>query len=286
MKSLETSHKQKSAAITFVVAVLLVLIFSVLGLTYYDPPIRYGIEVNFGTSSSGFGEEQVVEDVMVSNVETNQKIAPAKATPKEVSNEIINEIEPEVLTQTEESIPVVKEKKVEKPIDPVEKEEQPVKEIEPPAPKPEQPKISKAVENALSKVLNANANKKAEESEGEKSSIGDQGEQSGNPYASSYYSNVSVGGNAKGYGLNGRKLMSNGSVTQECDREGTIVVRISVNQDGKVVAAEPGVKGSKNVHPCLLEPARQTALLHQWYPDYNAPTSQVGFIVVNFKMSN
>jgi colicin import membrane protein len=45
------------------------------------------------------------------------------------------------------------------------------------------------------------------------------------------------------------------------------------------------VKGSTNVHPCLLEPARKTAFLHQWFPDDKAPDSQVGFVVINFKLS-
>ena len=64
-----------------------------------------------------------------------------------------------------------------------------------------------------------------------------------------------------------------------------MVVRITVDQQGQVIAAEPGVKGSTNVHPCLLEPAKKTALLHKWFPDSNAPTKQIGFVVINFKLS-
>ena len=64
-----------------------------------------------------------------------------------------------------------------------------------------------------------------------------------------------------------------------------MVVRITVDQQGNVVNAEPGVKGSTNVHPCLLTPARKTALLHKWFPDANAPSKQVGFVVINFKLS-
>ena len=40
-------------------------------------------------------------------------------------------------------------------------------------------------------------------------------------------------------------------------KRGTVVVRITVNQQGQVIAAEPGVKGSTNVHPCLLSPAKK-----------------------------
>ena len=62
------------------------------------------------------------------------------------------------------------------------------------------------------------------------------------------------------------------------------MVRIVVNREGQVIDANPGVKGSTNVHPCLLEPARKTAFLHRWSPDTNAPSKQVGFVVINFKL--
>ena len=63
-----------------------------------------------------------------------------------------------------------------------------------------------------------------------------------------------------------------------------MVVRIVVDQNGKVIDATPGVKGTNNSDPCLLEPARKTAFLHRWKPDPNAPNQQIGFVVVNFKL--
>ena len=83
-----------------------------------------------------------------------------------------------------------------------------------------------------------------------------------------------LGGNGTGYGLNGRSLQSNGAVTQECNEEGTVVVRITVDQQGNVIDAEPEVKGSTNVHPCLLTPAKKTALLHKWFPMQMPPVSK------------
>ena len=84
--------------------------------------------------------------------------------------------------------------------------------------------------------------------------------------------------------MNGRSLQNQGSVTQECNQEGVVVVRITVDKNGNVVAAEPGVKGTTNSHPCLLEPAKKTAFLHKWFSDPNAPSKQLGFVVVNFKL--
>ena len=79
----------------------------------------------------------------------------------------------------------------------------------------------------------------------------------------------------KGFGLNGRRLESRGKVTQQCNQEGIVVVRITVDRQGDVVQAEPGVKGTTNTHPCLLQPAKETALLHKWFPGSPENSMQV-----------
>jgi len=190
-----------------------------------------------------------------------------------------------VLTQKEASIPVVKKQSKKQPQQSPPKKTEAQKEVKP-IPTLPKPKVSNATKSVLSKVLNA---KKIEgeqkHGKGDDNSPGDKGKEEGNPYASSYYNRAGLGGNGKGYGLNGRNLQSNGAVTQECNEEGIVVVRITVNQQGQVIAAEPGVKGSTNVNPCLLSPAKKTALLHKWFPDLNAPNTQIGFVVINFKLS-
>ena len=283
MKYLKTPHERKSAVLTTIIAVLLLLLFSLIGLKYFDPPISYGMEVNFGTSTQGSGKVQPIKKV-ASQPKQVQQTTPKQAPPP------AEERPAKVLTQKEASIPVVKkqpkaapQKYPPKKVPPKKTEVQ--KEVKP-NPAPPKPKVSNATKSVLSNVLNA---KKIEgeqkQGEGDDNSQGDKGKEEGNPYASSYYNRAGLGGNGKGYGLNGRSLQSNGAVTQECNEEGTVVVRITVNQQGQVIAAEPGVKGSTNVHPCLLEPAKKTALLHKWFPDANAPTKQIGFVVINFKLS-
>jgi hypothetical protein len=73
-------------------------------------------------------------------------------------------------------------------------------------------------------------------------------------------------------------------VQQDCNEEGRVVVKITVDRNGKVIDATPGVKGTTNNDPCLLEPARKTAFLHKWNLDSKAPSQQIGFVVVNFKL--
>lgn len=281
MKILETPHKKKSAILTAICAALILLLFFVLGLTYYDPPINYGMEVNFGTQAQGSGTVQperavasqpdVVQEKQVQ--EKQQVTSPPVSTSKNTA---------EVLTEKESTITVPEKKQKVEQIQPEKKS--PEKPAESP-PKKVTPKVSEATKSVVSNLLK---NKKQEgkqvAGEGDDSVQGDKGKIEGNPYASSYYSTAGLGGRGKGYGLNGRNLQSNGKVVQECNQEGTVVVRISVNNQGNVITAEPGVKGSTNTHPCLLEPARRTALLHKWYPDSNAPTEQVGFVVIQFKL--
>lgn len=281
MKFLNTPHERKSALLTAIIAVLLLLIFSLLGLSYFDPPIRYGIEVNFGTSSQGSGKVQPKELVAP---------PPLQAT-KASSSPPIEKAETKVLTQKEASIPVVKKEIKTPPKKVSPKKEIPKREVNKPVekktpPAPPKPKVDASTKNILSKMLTIKkVEAKNDQGEGDDRVKGDKGKREGNPYASSYYSKAGLGGNGAGYGLNGRSLQSNGAVTQECNEEGTVVVRITVDQQGNVIEAEAGVKGSTNVHPCLLTPARKTALLHKWFPDSNAPSRQVGFVVVIFKLS-
>ena len=51
MKFFSTPNEKKSAIITSLIGFLLILIFFVFGLTFLDPPISYGVEVNFGKFS-------------------------------------------------------------------------------------------------------------------------------------------------------------------------------------------------------------------------------------------
>ena len=129
-----------------------------------------------------------------------------------------------------------------------------------------------------------NSDGEATGSEGDDNLPGDKGREGGDPYASTYYGAPGTGSGTGGYGLSGRSLVSRGKVQQECNEEGRVVVRIVVDRNGKVVQATPGVKGTTNSHPCLLEPARKTAFLHKWNLDSKAPNQQIGFVVVNFKL--
>ena len=272
MGFLNTPHKKKSALLTSMVTLLLLLFFSLIGLSYFDPPISYGMEVNFGTASQGQGNTQPkLPPKQVEQQKVQPKTEAPKSTPKVAAIKT-----PKVVTQKEASVPVVKE---ETKAQSKEVQEE-VKKVEPP-----KPTVSKSTKQVLSNLLKApDKFGETRDGEGVDQSPGDKGKVEGNPYASSYYGTAGLTGKGSGFGLNGRSLQNQGSVTQECNQEGVVVVRITVDKNGNVVAAEAGVKGTTNSHPCLLEPAKKTAFMHKWFSDSNAPSKQVGFVVVNFKL--
>ena len=281
MEFLNTPHKKKSAGLTAIFAVLFLSLFFVLGLTYYDPPVSYGMEVNFGTSTKGSGNQQpqeLVESkpaVVAKNTVEKTQVNTTQPPPKPIK---VND----VVTEKESIVTLPEKETVNKEVQPETKIPEKVTEA---TPQKKVSKVSEATKNVVSNLLK-NKTQQGEVIEGEGGDViaGDKGKQTGDLYSSSYYNTAGLGGKGKGYGLNGRNLQSNGKVVQECNQEGIVVVRITVNNQGNVVFAEPGVKGSTNTHPCLLEPAKKTALLHKWYSDTKAPLEQVGFVVIQFKL--
>lgn len=282
MKILDTPHKKKSAILTTAIGVLILLLFFILGLTYYDPPVSYGMEVNFGTLAQGTGKTQPIDNVQTIKqveeklIKVEEKV---ESAPPEKSNP---EPEEDVMKEKESIISIPEKKEEKQSVKPIIK----IKEHkEKPEPVKEDQKISEVTKSLVSNLLKNKTEEGADlQGEGNDLVEGDKGKIEGNLYSSSYYDNEGIAGKGKGYGLNGRNLQTNGKVVQECNQEGTVVVRITVNNNGEVIQAEPGVKGSTNTHPCLLDPARKTAFLHKWFPDMRAPVQQVGYVVIQFKL--
>ncbi|MEM8520286.1 energy transducer TonB [Flavobacterium sp. PL12] len=263
MKYIETKEEKKSFAITSIIFVILFVLFFYLGLTSLDPPPENGIAINFGTTEFGSGNIQPTEAI---------QSAPKAEAAKEAaaSND-------DVLSQDIEEAVVIKEAKKIQPTKQTSKQEVKLK------PK-ENPKPSKSTSDALSSLINGpKSDGKAQGGEGNDNLPGDKGSPNGNPYANSYYGSGTGSGNGSGWGLNGRSISSRGKEVQKCNEFGTVVVQITVNRSGNVIAAKY-TKGTTNTNPCLIEPALATARKYRWQPDSKAPETQIGFITVNFKI--
>lgn len=258
MTFLNTQHKKRSFTVTTIVLLVLLILMFYLGLGYVIPPPETGISVNFGTENTGSGPVQPEEKIKTApkeeqpqNTQTEQEPSPEKTE--------------EVLAGNEEDVPVIAPKKTKTP---------PKKEKTP----------SKAAKDALSNILNGPKADEKSSSTGNDSETGNKGQTGGDPYANSYYGSPGTTGTGVSYGLKGRTLLSTGKVQQDCNEEGRVVVRIVVDKKGNVIDALAGVKGTTNTHPCLLEPAKKTALMYHWKFDSEAPSRQIGFVVINFKL--
>ena len=265
MKYLETEEEKKSFTITSIIFVILLILFFYLGLTSLDPPPENGIAINFGTTEFGNGEIQPTEAI---------QSAPTPTTAKPTTSS-----DDDVISQDMEEAVVMKKTKKVEPTKTVAKEE--------PKPQPkavESPKPSKSTTDALSSLINGpKSDGKAKGGEGNDNKAGDKGSLNGDPYANSYYGSGTGAGNGSGWGLNGRNISTRGKEVQKCNESGTVVVQITVNRNGNVIAAKY-TKGTTNTNPCLIEPALATARKYRWQPDSNAPETQIGFITVNFKL--
>ena len=288
MRILETEYEKKSFALTTAFFILLFLLLLFLKLTVSPIPAELEggggggeIAINFGNSEVGSGKNYQSKDLSVPTA----KVIPFKT---------VTQVE-KVLTQETIEAPVISQTKNTEKIT---------------TPKPvvkQAPKPSKSTSDALSSILNGSNSL----GDGNDKTAGNKGKNYGDPNAKGYNGSVGSGtgtgggngsgtglGNGSGYGngsgsgtgsgngwrLSGRKLSSSGKVVQKCNEYGTVVVQITVNRNGDVIAAKYS-KGTTNTDPCLIEPALATAKKYKWQADPNAPETQIGFITVNFKSS-
>jgi TonB family protein len=66
------------------------------------------------------------------------------------------------------------------------------------------------------------------------------------------------------------------------NEEGIVVVQVTVDKNGTVTKAEPGVRGSNTANPELIAAAKKAALSAKFNTDNNAPAFQVGTITYRF----
>ena len=273
MAFLQTTYERKSFWTTaFILFGVLLLLFFV-GLRYLDPPVENGILIAFGDTNPGSGialappTQSIAEEPALS-AEANSAPDVQEVMEKEA---VIESSDEAVLTSEDSELVLPKKASETVPETVVEK-----------TPEKVNKQASAATKAALANILGAKEAQGSGLGNGEKAA--NQGLSDGSKYANSFYGTSTGDVQGFGFGLAGRSLATKGSVTPDCNEEGRVVVAITVDRSGKVIAADPGVKGSTNNAPCLLAPAKATALMYQWAPDAQAPEKQIGFVVINFKL--
>ena len=284
MRYFKTKHQQYSAQLTAAIMLLLVLLLFVVGPGCMDPPLEYGVAVNFGSSDTGSGMVQPKETLASESTPVTEPIEEIEIVPTDESSE--SAASEEVLNSEDLESIAFKNTQAEKAKLEVEANEQEKAEANVELDRLKKEADLKAKKKAQLDVLMGGivADQGTDKgSEGDDDSTGDKGQLDGNPYASSYFGSSGIGNGGVGYGLNGRGHPNNTIVIPECDEEGTVVVKIYVNQNGTVIKAIPGVKGTTGVS-CLYDAARKTALSYKWPVDPKAPSKQIGFVIVDFRV--
>ena len=271
----EVKHKRASAIITAVILLLFVFVICNFGMQYLDPPEEYGLVVNVGSSEVGNRMPvQKNKKNSTSNLVQNKALVKDEVVeaPKEVPREVpkeslltddtVKEV-PTVEKETEDEEPLVAEIVQKKKVTP--------------------PKVAKATQDALRSLLEGASATESSDEEGGIDNPGVKGSDKGDATSLESQGNSANGFNMN-YNLAGRKVLSTPKEQPDCQEEGRVVVRVQVDNNGNVVAALAGVKGTTNSAPCLLKPAKEAALQTQWNADLAAPSKQVGTIIYTFSL--
>jgi outer membrane biosynthesis protein TonB len=152
-----------------------------------------------------------------------------------------------------------------------------------PTPKPK-PKPDPQPSDALNNALNSMTKPPAGGGEGNDQGGGDQGDLSGQIGGTG----VNQGDlDSKGFSLGTRGRSAKPDINDSFDEEGTVMVDILVNQNGKVVSAKANPKHRLTSTPSskLHRLAEKAALTAKFQSDFNAPPQQKGGIVIRFELN-
>ena len=108
----------------------------------------------------------------------------------------------------------------------------------------------------------------------------------GDPTGSTESDNYSkgLGGSGIGFNLNGRNPIHLQKPEFNIQKDGIVVVEITVDRTGKVISATPGVKGSTLVDNTLYAAAKKAALESKFNLKNDSPERQIGTITYHFKL--
>jgi outer membrane biosynthesis protein TonB len=274
-------------------SVIFLVIFTGLLLLFgfsspFPPPEEEGILINFGTSETGFG---AVEPRPAAQPIEEKSVPEPVNTPDPVQTSDSKE---EVLTQDFDKTAVIeakkkKEKEQQEEIKRKQKEEELERkrqeEIE------EQKRIEeerirkeeaqKAINDRAKNAFGGQNAAGDNTGEGETSGNGNQGNPDGD-INSTNRTGGSTGGNGISFNLSGRSHRSLPSPPKIHKTDGKVIVEVSVDQNGTVLSARPGVKGTTISDEALWNVAKEAALKATFNVDRNAAAVQKGTITYLF----
>jgi colicin import membrane protein len=265
---------QKNGIIgTIVYHIIILLILLFFGFSAPLPPQGdEGILINFGDSPRGLGNREPMQAELKPQEKVEQS-QPAQKTD-------ISGTKQELLTQDFEEAPVVASKEVKKKKEP---EKEIVRETKP-VTEEKKEEVKQPVVNT--RALYSGKSPGTETgSQGITETGGNQGNPDGSPESDNYIGS-GLGTTGIGFDLEGRSGVHLPPPPANFQRGGVVIVEILVDQEGRVVSAREGVRGSTTQDITLLKLAREAALKSKFSAKSDAAVHQKGYITYTFRVRN
>lgn len=246
-----------SGTITFFLLAIAIVICAFVGLNPPDPPIpEEGVEVNLGDSDFGMGN--ATEPDATDNMQPEAPASPTVGEQVSTQN-----TEQTVAMNTTNNNSKVERKAETKPKDP--------------QPNPQPSKNTNALYPGKKTTNNGG-------SQGVTPGNGNQGKPGGDPTSNRYDGVPGNGG--VGWSLNGRRAVNVPTPSNNNIKEGKIIVKIWVDQEGTVTKAEAPVKGSTITETAMVNKAKAAAMNAKFNADPNATELQIGTITYVYRSNN
>jgi len=277
---MDASIRARSITLTLLIhlGIFLLLLFFVMKTPI--PPFAEaggggGVIVNIGYVESASGDVQPMsQQTAIDPVAEKVKPAPQQ--------------EEQIATQEFEESPVTKVKKEESKVK-VKTETKPAQEVK---------KVTEPVKTVNNAALYKGKTTSSTSQGTATTGTGDQGDKNGDPLSKYYGKNGSGGpgtgigtgegpgtGPGKGgmsYTLDGRKMIQSPTVDDRSQETGKVVVSITVDKSGTVIAAIPGYRGSTTTSAYLFSKAKDAAMKAKFNPSSDGADIQKGTITFVF----
>ena len=268
-------------------ALLTMLLLVSWNLPFNPPtPVEEGLEVNLGNSDQGLGNNQAFLPNDPSKQDQEKYTPPKTVSP---TKEALKDVETD--DKDPEPAPAVKKPPVTKPEAKKIPEKDltvktPRKTVQPvvnPTPAPPKPKAVFHGVNGDGTGGNDADHFKPGGNQGIAGGKGDQGKPGGDPNSTNYSGGGHGNGIAIARGLQGRKISSTPSFTDEFNENAKVAVDITVDASGNVTSAEYQAKGSTTADASLKAIAIRKA--HQVKFNSGSDESS-GTLIFNFRLKN
>ena len=287
--------------VTHGVILFLLLFFGIIRTI--PAPIDEGILVNFGDSETGLGLEEPAPGDREPSIKPIESASEKLVVPPPPAKKVSSADDDPIVTQDfEKTVAIktpIKKKVTEKVIDPEKlrlAEEERLQKAELLRQQKEEQRLLAVAAAEQRKIGEINSRAQnvfggggkgspdsKSTSQGVTYGTGNQGVPEGSANVDRYGPGGGIG-NGVSASLDGRTSLSLPKPQYPGNEEGIVVVQVTVDKNGLVQKADPGVRGSNTADPGLIAAAKKAALQAKFNVDNNAPAVQTGTITYRFRL--